>query len=59
MSEQITYSYYEKLVDDKICLTENEKTEIVQFMYDEGWPVKDTINHIDSVRRFNKILKEK
>jgi len=54
MSEQMSYSYYEKLVDNKVCLDESEKTEIVQFMYNSGWSVKDTINHIDSVRRFNK-----
>lgn len=58
MSEQITYSYYEKLVDNKVNLTENEKTEIVQFMYKDGWSIKETCWHIDSVRRFNKTLKE-
>jgi len=59
MPDNISYNQYEKLVDNKVCLTENEKTEIVQFMYKDGWSIKDTINHIDSVRRFNKTLKEK
>lgn len=58
MIEQLSYKDYEKLVDDKVSLIENEKTEIVQFMYNDGWFIKDTINHIDSVRRFNKTLKE-
>jgi len=58
MAEQISYSYYEKIIDDKISLTESEKTEIVQFMYNSGWSIKDTINHVDSVRRFNKKQKE-
>ena len=56
--EQMSYSTYEKLVDSKTNLTESEKTEIVQFMYQSGWSVKDTINHVDSVRRFNKTLKK-
>lgn len=53
MSEQISYEYYERLINEKIELTESEKTEIIQFMYKDGWSIKDTINHIDSVRRFN------
>jgi hypothetical protein len=58
MSEQMTYSYYESEVNKKVQLTENEKTEIVQFLYDGGWSIKDCVNHIDSVRRFNKTLKD-
>jgi hypothetical protein len=54
MSEQIAYGYYKKLVKEKINFTDKEESEIVKFMYDDGWKVKDTINHIESVRSFNK-----
>ena len=35
-------------------LTQEEFDGIVCFMYDSNWSVKDTVNHIKSVRNFNK-----
>ena len=35
-------------------LTQKEEDEIVSFMFIDGWEGKDTINHIKSVRDFNK-----
>lgn len=54
MSEQITYEYYKKLVKERIDFTDQEESEIIKFMYDDNWEVKDTINHIKSIRSFNK-----
>ena len=51
------YDGYVKEVDRKIGgLVNNEETEIVVYLFNDGWSVKDCVNHIRSVRDFNKKL---
>ena len=54
---QLSYEDYLKEVNSKIELLPNEESEIVSFLYQDNWSVKDCCNHIDSVRRFNKTVK--
>ena len=58
--EGMTYEEYVKAVDERIGgLLPNEESEIVAFLYEDNWSVNACFNHCDSVRRFNKTIKEK
>ena len=56
---QISYDEYVQIVDEKVNLIDNETTEIVVFLYNDSWTAQECIQHIDSVRRFNKTLENK
>jgi hypothetical protein len=56
---EVTYSNYEQDVSNRVRdITQEEILSIVTFMYADGWASKDTANHIESVRSYNKRRKE-
>ena len=51
------YEEYLKEVDEKVGgLLPNEDTEIVIYMYESNWSVKECSDHIKSVRTYSKKL---
>jgi hypothetical protein len=52
--ERMTYDEYVSTVDERVNLRENEASEIVVFLYQDSWSVKECCDHIKSVRSFNE-----
>lgn len=55
--DHLSYEDYLQIVDDQLGgLFPNEDTEIIVYMYESDWTVKECIDHIKSIRDFNKKL---
>jgi len=55
-SEEKLVSFFDEVNSKIVFMTKNEVDNIVIPMYQDNWSVRDTVNHILSVRDFNKKL---
>jgi len=56
--ERMTYDEYVQAVDEQVNLVLNETSEIVVYLYQDNWTVKECVDHVKSVRSFNKKIKD-